>query len=132
MATFPTPGHSQTYDTGPIFLKYLKRPKSWQEVTVFSEFEDGGKDILVHAASPPQYWELEYDGLEDEDANILDEFWDAHGLHTPFTFIEPRTHPSTGVEGATYTNCYFAEPMERDHSKVWIQRRKVIIVKRPS
>jgi len=110
----------------------LKRPKAWDEVTVFSEFEDGGKDILEHASNAPQYWELEYNGLEDEDANILDQFWDAHRLSVSFTFIEPRDHPWTGTEGATYTGCYFAEPMSRNHDKVWIQSRKVVIVKRPA
>jgi hypothetical protein len=129
--TFPTPLHSQTYDTGPVYLKYLKRPKAWEEVTVISEFEDGGRDFLIHAASAPQYYELEYDGLEDEDANILDEFWESHGLSIPFTFIEPRDHPWTGSEGLTVTGCHFVS-YERDHSKVWIQSRRIVIAKYPA
>jgi hypothetical protein len=129
--TFPTPLHSQTYDTGPVYLKYLKRPKAWEEVTVISEFEDGGRDFLTRAASAPQYYELEYDGLEDEDANILDQFWEAHGLSIPFTFIEPRDHPWTGSEGLTVTGCHFVS-YERDHSKVWIQSRKIVIAKYPA
>lgn len=131
MATFPTPGHSQTYDTGPVYLKYLKHPKDWKAVTVFSEFEDGGKDSLEHAADAPQYWDLEYDGLEDEDANILDEFFETHRFTVPFTFIEPRNHPWTNTEGGTYTNVYF-DDYQRDHAKVWIQSRKIRLVKRPA
>jgi hypothetical protein len=130
-ATFPTPLHSQTYDSGPVILKYLKRPKAWAEVTVFSVFEDGGRDVLEHADNAPQYWELDYDGLEDEDANILDEFWESHRLSVPFTFIEPRDHPSTGSEGLTVTGCYFVS-FERDHNKVWIQSRKIVIAKYPA
>jgi hypothetical protein len=126
--TFPTPLHSPTYETGPVYLKYLKRPKAWDEVTVTSEFEDGGRDFLVRAASPPQYYELEYDGLSDGDANILDQFWDDHGLAIPFTFIEPRDHPWTGSEGFTVTGCNFVS-YERDHSKVHIQSRKIVIAK---
>lgn len=129
--TFPTPLHSQTYDTGPFIMKYLKRPKDWESITVFSDFEDGGRDSVLHAATPPQFWELTYNGLEDEDANILDQFWDAHGLHVSFIFIEPRDHPSTGVEGGTFTGCKFVS-YERDHEKVWIQARKIVIVKRPA
>jgi hypothetical protein len=128
--TFPTPLHSQSYDTGPLYLKYLKHPKDWEAITVVSEFEDGGRDFLIRAASTPQRWTLEYDGLEDEDANILDQFWDDHGLSIPFTFIEPRDHPWTGVEGFTFTGCYF-EKYERDHSKVWVQARTIVIVKYP-
>jgi hypothetical protein len=129
--TFPTPLHSQTYDTGPVYMKYLKRPKSWDEITVESEFEDGGRDFLIRAASPPQYYELTYDGLSDEDANILDQFWEAHGLSISFTFIEPRDHPWTGSEGITVTGCHFVS-YERDHSKVWIQSRKIVIAKYPA
>lgn len=128
---FPTPLHSQTYDTGPLYLKFLRHPKDWAAITVFSEFEDGGVDVLEHADDAPLIWDLEYDGLEDEDANILDEFWEAHRLSVPFTFIEPRDHPWTGIEGNTYTDVYF-ESYERDHSKVWIQSRSVRLVRRPA
>jgi hypothetical protein len=127
---FPTPLHSQTYDTGPLYLKYLRHPKDWNAVTVKAEFEDGGTDYLLRAADAPLIWDLEYNGLEDEDANILDEFWENHRLEIPFTFIEPRDHPWTGVEGNTYTGIHF-ESYERDHEKVWIQSRKIRLVKHP-
>lgn len=129
--TYPTPLHSQTYDTGPFIMKYLKRPKDWAAVTVFSDFEDGGRDALEHADDAPIRWEITYEGLEDEDANILDEFFEQHRLSRPFTFIEPRNHPSTGAEGGTYTGVYF-ESYERDHVKVWIQTRRVVLVKHPA
>jgi hypothetical protein len=112
-------------------MKYLKRPKDWAAVTVFSDFEDGGQDALEHAANASQFYELTYDGLTDEDANILDEFYEAHRLTILFTFIEPRDHPWTGVEGYTVTGCRFVS-YERDHDKVkGIQKRNVVIVKRP-
>lgn len=131
MATYPTPLHSQTYDTGPIYLKYLRHPKDWKSVTVFSEFEDGGVDSLEHADDAPIRWEIEYNGLEDEDANILDEFFEAHRFSIAFTFIEPRDHPWTQIEGNTYTDVYF-EDYQRDHDKVWIQSRRVKLVRRPA
>lgn len=128
---FPTPLHSQTYDTGPLYMKYLRHPKDWKAITVQSKFEDGGVDVLETGADAPQRWTLEYDGLEDEDANILDQFWESHRLSIPFTFIEPRDHPWTGIEGGTYTNVYF-ESYERDHAKVWIQKRTITLVKFPA
>lgn len=131
MATYPTPLHSQTYDTGPIYLKYLRHPKDWKSVTVFSEFEDGGVDALEHANDAAIRWEIEYNGLEDEDANILDEFFEVHRFSVPFTFIEPRDHPWTGGEGNTYTDVYF-EDYRKDHDKVWIQSRSVRLVRRPA
>lgn len=131
MATYPTPLHSPTYDTGPQYLKYLKVRKDWASVTLVSRFEDGGIETNRSADVPMQEYHLEYNGLEDEDANILDEFWDTHGLHVTFDFIEPRDHPWTGQEGNTVTGCRFIS-YERDHDKVWIQSRRVVIGKFPS
>lgn len=130
MATYPTPLHSVSYDTGPFFTKYTKRPKNWAENTLISTYEDLGRDFNTSATDVPQYWELEYDGLEDEDAKILDDFWDAHKLHVTFTFIEPRDHPWTGIEGGTFTGVRFAS-YEADHLKVWIQSRRVVLVRYP-
>lgn len=132
MATYPTPGHSATYDSGPIPLKYLKVRKDYGEITLISKYEDQGRDFNTSAADAPQRWELEYNGLTDEDANILDEFYDAHKLSTTFTFIEPRDHPWTGVEGGTFTGVRF-ESYDKDHDKVkGIQRRSVKLVKYPT
>lgn len=133
--TYPTPLHSTTYNEGPFYVKYLKRAKDYDEITVKSRFEDGGVDTEEHAADAPQRWELIYDGLSDEDANILDQFWDTHRLSRTFTFIEPRDHPWTYQEGNTVTGCNF-ESFTRDHGDIngvkFIQKRKVVIVKYPA
>lgn len=131
MATYPTPGHSASYDTGPIYLKYLKLRKDYESITIISKFEDGGIDTNTTADNVLQEYILEYNGLTDEDANILDQFWDAHGLHTTFTFIEPRDHPWTFTEGNTVTGCRFIS-YEKDHQLVkGIQKRTVRIGKYP-
>ena len=130
--TYPTPLHSVSYDTGPQYLKYLKVRKDWGSLTLISKFEDGGIDTNTSADNCLQEYRLSYDGLTDEDANILDVFWDTHGLHTTFIFIEPRDHPWTFQEGATVTGCRFIS-YEKDHDKVkGIQRREVVIGKYPS
>lgn len=133
--TYPTPLHSSTYDTGPIYVKYLKVRKDYSEITLQSKYEDGGRDFNLSADEPPQRWEITYDGLADEDANILDQFWEQHKLHNTFTFIEPRDHPWTYHEGNTFTGCRF-ESFEKDHGDVngvkFIQKRKVVIVKYPT
>lgn len=130
--TFPTPLHSLSYDTGPLYLKYLRHPKDWAAITVTSEFEDGGTDYLERGPDAPIIWDLEYDGLSDEDANILDEFWENHRLAISFTFIEPRDHPWTGNEGGTYTGVHFVS-YERDHSQVKTgQKRTIQLIKHPA
>lgn len=134
MATYPTPLHSPTYDTGPIYVKYLRRAKDWASVTIESVFEDQGRHFNTSADNVPIIWEITYDGLSDEDANILDEFWDAHGRATGFTFIEPRDHPWSGAEGGTFTDCHFVE-FQKDHGDVngvkYEQKRRVVIAKYP-
>lgn len=134
-ATYPTPLRSTSYDTGPIYLKYLKVRKDYSEITIQSKYEDGGHDFNESADEPPQRWELTYNGLTDEDANILDQFWDAHKLSVTFTFIEPRDHPWTYTEGGTFTGVRF-ESYEKDHADVngvkYIQSRKVVLVQYPS
>lgn len=113
--------------------KYLKRPKDWAAITVISEFEDGGKDYLERAADAPQFYELDYNGLMDEDAYILDAFWESHRLSVPFTFVEIRNHPWTFVEGSTVASCHFVS-FDRDHDRPakGVQRRKVVIAKWPA
>lgn len=132
-ATFPTPLHSVSYDSGPRYLKYLKPTTDDSEITLISKYEDQGRDFNTSADDAPQRWELFYDGLTDEDANILDEFYNTHKLHVTFTFIEPRDHPWTYQEGGTYTGVRFESPIEKDHEKVkGIQRRTVRLVKYPT
>lgn len=134
-ATFPTPLHSASYDTGPLYLKFLKLRKDWGSITLISTFEDKGIDTNTSADLPLQEYLLEYNGLSDEDANILDQFWDNHGLNTTFTFIEPRDHPWTYSEGDTVTGCRFIS-YDKDHADVngvkTIQKRTVRIGKYPA
>lgn len=130
-ATYPTPLHSVSYDSGPQYLRYLKRRKDWVEATLTSKYEDLGRDFNTSADDVPQYWELDYDGLDERDAAILDDFWDAHQIHLTFTFIEPRDEPWTGSEGDTVTGVRF-DSYEANHDKVWIQSRKVVLVHYPT
>ena len=133
MATYPTPKQSPAGSAGmfgPPYLKYLKRAKDWGAITLVSTYEDQGRDFNTSADDAPQFWEFEYGGLDDTEAKVLDDFWDAHKLHVGFTFVEPRDVPWTDIEGDTYTDVHF-ESYEKDHDKVWIQSRRVVLVKYP-
>lgn len=134
--TYPTPLHSQTYNEGPFYVKYLKRAKDYGEITVKSQFEDGGVDVLEHAADAPQRWLLVYDGLSDEDAATIVYFYNLHRLSRTFTFVEPRDDPWTHHEGNTITGCNFERAIELDHGDVngvkGIQKLQVFIIKYPS
>lgn len=117
---------------GPQYLKYLKHRRDWSTITLISRYEDGGIDTNTSADNVLQEYELLYDGLTDEEANILDTFWDSHRLTVTFTFVEPRDHPWTFIEGATVTGCRFIS-YDRDHELAkTIQSRRVLIGKYPS
>lgn len=134
MAVYPTPKQAVAGSGGqfgPQYLKYRKHPKEWSEITLISVYEDQGRDFNTSATDAPQRWTLEYDGLTDDEAQILDTFWDAHQLHLTFTFVEPRDKPWSYVEGNTVTGVRF-ESYTADHDKVkTIQRRTVVLVKYP-
>lgn len=132
MATYPTPLHSPTYDTGPFYIKYTKHAKDWAAITLVSKYEDGSVETNESADDAAQKWTIEYDGLSEEDVQILDDFWDAHRLSVTFTFIEPRNRPWTDQEGSTFTGVRFESYEDRDHDKVWIQRRVVHLIKYPA
>lgn len=121
---YPTP----TQD-GPQYLKFLKRKKDYNEITVKSVFEDGGVDTLEHAADAPQRYDFIYDGLSDQEVDVLDAFWDAHRLSRTFTLIEPRDEPWTGAGNQVEVQF---ESFEGDHEKVWVQSRKVVLVHYPA
>lgn len=127
MANYPTPDQS-----GPQYLRFLKVRKDWQRITRISQYEDSGIDTNESAANTVQEWEFEYDGLSDDDAVTLDNFWDTHRLSQTFTLIEPRDHPWTGLDGDTVTGCRFIS-YEKDHRKVkFTQSRRVVIGKYPT
>jgi hypothetical protein len=125
---YPTPFYS-----GPPYLKYIKHPKDYKEITVFSEFEDGGVDTLEHAADAPQRWTLIYGGLTQTQAKVILDHWNTNRLSALFTFKEPRDDPWTGTTGTTYTNQvqYESAPEQPEHVKVWGQALTIHLIKRP-
>lgn len=118
---------------GVQFLKYLKKEKDYSEITLISKYEDGGRDFNLSAADAPQIYELEYDGLTDDQVEVLDDFFDTHKYSEPFTFVEPRDEPWGFVQGDTVPGCVFVAPYQKDHNKVkYTQSRKVVIAKYPA
>lgn len=134
MAIYPTPKQvlvGSGGQVGPPYLKYIRHRKNWADITLISKYEDQGVDTNTSADDLPQRWSLEYDGLEEEEVQILDNFWDQHKLTVDFTFVEPRDEPWTQIEGDIITNVRFESYEDRDHDKVWINRRVVHLIKYP-
>lgn len=119
IATYPTVQYG-----GAPPLKLLDLDPDWDQVTTEQIMDDGGADYNLEADTPIYGWELAYDGLNEVEAAILDEHRAlAKGKTQSFTFIHPRT-------GAEYAGTRYAE-FQPDHSKTWIQSRRIRLIKRP-
>ena len=120
-----------TATVGQTYLKYFKHVPSYDEITIDSKYEDGGKDYNTSADTPPQRWTLEYDGLTEAQAKVLDDHYaSALGTVLGFSFTEPRNVPWT-TTGSTYTDVHY-ENYTKNHTQVGIQSREIVLIKRPS
>lgn len=126
---FPTPAFS-----GPPYAKYIKHPLDYKEITIFSTFEDGGRDTNESATTAPQRWTFTYTGLTQTQAKVVLDHYNTNRLSTKFTLQEPRNDPWTGTTGTTYTNLVqYETPVEQpEHNKVWGQSLTVKLVKYPT
>lgn len=112
--------------------KYLKHDLDWKSVTISSVFEDQGADFNQSTTSPPQRWTLEWRGLSEAMAKVLDDHYDsAGGPFQSFSFTEYRDYPFTGTTGSTFTGVRY-ESYTRDHNRVLHnQTRTIVLIKRP-
>lgn len=126
---FPSPAFG-----GAAYLKYIKHPFDFKEITTVSKFEDGGVDTVERASTAPQRWTLIYGGLTQTQAKVILDHYNTNRLSAKFTFQEPRNDPWTGTTGTTYTNLVqYESPVEQpEHNKVWGQSLTVHLIKYPA
>lgn len=128
MANYPN-----TATVGLIYLKYLKHPKDYREITVFSTYEDKGVDANESASDAPQRWTLIYGALTQTQAKVILDHYNANRVSGTFSFQEPRNEPWTGTTGTTYSGVQYESPVEQpEHENVAIQALIVHLIKRPA
>lgn len=112
--------------------KYLKHDLDWKSITVESVFEDKGSKLNQSAPAPVQRWTLEWRGLSEAQAKVLDDHYDsAGGPFAGFDFTEYRNVPWTGTTGSTFTGVRY-ESYTKDHNRVLHnQTRTIVLIKRP-
>jgi hypothetical protein len=115
--TFPSPSV-----TGIDWARYRKVPRNWGTVTIAHTYEDESKTFSDTSDTPPQFWEVGFTGLNQEEAEIFDEFWEAARLKNPFTFIDKYGVSHSDVRIASF---------ERDHdaNKSWSSTATFQLVK---
>lgn len=129
----PPSAYPNTSTVGFTYTKYTKEKADWDAITIESIYEDQGADYNQSATTAPQRWTLEYDILTETQAKVLDDHYDStKGKVLGFNFTEPRNYPWSHAAGTTFTDVHY-ESYEREHGEhLSIQRRRVVLVKRPS
>jgi hypothetical protein len=132
-AEFPLPSVTGS-NPAPLFYEAL--PEEF--VVGKTIYDDGGADFRLQAGGAGvRRWILEYDGLTDAQAAILD-------AHLATTFFSPdegsavgfnfRAHVPgtvwTDTSGTLYANVHY-EKYEKGHKKTWANKRTITLVKRP-
>lgn len=116
---FPSPDRG-----GPPYARFKEEAPDWDEIITETKFDDGGVSYAIHADTPTRVFVIEYTGLSTLEAKILDDHREsAKGKYLGFTFVHPRT-------GETITDVHYQE-YDRDHTKLWSQRRAISLIKRP-
>ena len=96
-----------------------------QYFVVVKEFKDGGADLGLVNSNSVLRWEFTYSQLSAASGAVLDAHYaEAQGQFGGFNF----RHPVTLV---LYSNVRY-ESYEADHTKIWSQSRRTILIKRPA
>lgn len=114
ITAFPTPSNS-----GPVINKQVNYATDFKVGKTL--YEDGGCDVDIRPCGP-QRIDLEYDGLTQTDAAILDaHFATAKGKTNTFSFFDQRN-------GLTYTGARYEKYEVDKHSKYWSLARRITLV----
>jgi len=110
--------------TGPQYIRCQVIDKKYPAV-LGPAYADGGQDSFVSTAAPSRIvWELEYAGLTQAEAALLDAHNDSClDTHYSFNFTDPET-------GTTYVVKYL-EFQRGTRAKRWLGKRLIRLIKRP-
>lgn len=94
---FPTPDF-----TSYNYSRFRKLPKEYDAVTERHEYEDGGHGFNEVNSDTTQFWEIEYKGLSQDEADVFDAFNDQARRARTFSFTDKWGEVHTGVRIAEY------------------------------
>lgn len=114
-----------TYPTafiGILYSRYYAHPIDWKEVTISHEYEDGGRSFNEVSNDAPRRWDIEYNGLSPDIADLFEQFYNAYRFAKKFAFTDKLgvTHQNVQIEA-------FAN--EHEAHKSWIKNVSFRLVK---
>lgn len=94
-----TPRFPDPTVTGIDYGRYYEIPPDYSEVTYSNTYEDGGVS-LNESGTPPKRWEVEFNGLSRDEADIFDAFHELVKFVGTFDFVDPSsvTHNLVRIE----------------------------------
>lgn len=110
---------------GSTAIKILEIPPNHDAAMILHEYADGGVSVDTRSDISTREWEVDYDGLDEDEAQVYDEHReDARGQAYGFTFIDRQ--------GVTWTGVRYAQGgFNADHTKTCVQARKAHLIFRP-
>lgn len=105
---------------GPIYTAFEELAQDWGEHG--GAFPDGVPLWNTIQTTPVRRWRIEYNGLDQTEADLLDDHFYSTRGGISFSMTVPRTSEAlTGVRYESYRS--------NGHQKIWAQSRSVILVK---
>jgi hypothetical protein len=109
--------------TGIDYARYYEVPADYSEVTYTNDYEDGGRSFN-QSGTPPKRWEIEFTGLDPDEAEIFDIFHDLVKMVGTFDFTDPASVTYSDVRVESY---------ERNHTghRSWINTVRFTLTQYP-
>ena len=109
--------------TGIPYARYYEVPADYSEVTYTNDYEDGGRSFN-QSGTPPKRWEIEFTGLDPDEAEIFDIFHDLVKMVGTFDFTDPASVTYSDVRVESY---------ERNHTghRSWINTVRFTLTQYP-
>jgi hypothetical protein len=109
--------------TGIDYARYYEVPADYSEVTYTNDYEDGGRSFN-QSGTPPKRWEVEFTGLDPDEAEIFDIFHDLVKMVGTFDFTDPASVTYSDVRVESY---------ERTHNehRSWINTVRFTLTQYP-
>jgi hypothetical protein len=120
--TMPTPSALPQPPTAnaPIPVRFQEVTPNWE--TYATQFADNTQRANTQLRQQIRMFEIEWDGLSQANAQMLDAHYDSTGGGLSFSIVYPHT-------GETITGCRYASYTRSPHTRYWSQSRTATIIR---
>jgi hypothetical protein len=120
--TLPTPSALPQPPTvgAPVPVRFQEVTPNWETYT--TKFADNTQRANTQLRQQIRMFEVEWDGLSEANAQMLDAHYDSTGGGLSFSIVYPHT-------GETVTGCRYASYTRSPHTRYWSQTRTATIIR---